>query len=464
MTVERHPGSMSGLPDDQLATVAVSLVISELQWSPDVAPAVLDRISRDAVAYPEQFDRRVAMPAPRPSAQPIERSAKRTVGRLAVFGAILVIIVGLVAFAATASASAASLEGLRVEFEEVAAGFDQPVLVTHAGDGSDTLYVVEQTGRIWPLTSGERAQQPFLDLRDAIVTSYEQGLLGLAFHPSFADNGRFFVNYSRIGDGATVVSEFSATGDATDRDSERQLLVIEQPYANHNGGHLAFDAAGMLLIGTGDGGGGGDPLGAGQDPGTLLGKLLRIDVDAAEQPYGIPADNGFAGSEAHRPEIHALGLRNPWRFSVDPVGGHIYIGDVGQGRFEEVSVVPDGKGGQSFGWNQVEGPECYLDGCDLEVHTAPALSYGRDEGCTVIGGHVYRGSAQPDLEGVYVFGDYCTGAIWGAEAAAMVEGEAVSVPIARIDGTLVSFGVDQSGELYAVGQEGRILHVVTEAS
>ena len=422
------------------------------------------RISRAAGACPGQFDRRAAAPAPRPSVQPTDRSAKRTVGRLAVFGVILVIIVGLVAFAATASASAASPEGLRLQFEEVAAGYDGPVLVTHAGDGSDRLYVVEQSGQIWPLTRGERAEQPFLDLRDAIVTSYEQGLLGLAFHPSFVDNGRFFVNYSRAGDGATVVSEFIAAGDTADPASERELLVIDQPYANHNGGHIAFDAAGMLLIGTGDGGSGGDPLGAGQDPGMLLGKLLRIDVDAAERPYGIPADNGFVGSDAHRPEIHALGLRNPWRFSVDPVGGHIYIGDVGQGRFEEVSVMPDGTGGQSFGWNPVEGPECYLEGCDLEAHTAPALSYGRDEGCTVIGGHVYRGSAQPDLEGVYVFGDYCTGTIWGAEAQAMVAGEAAAVPIARIDGTLVSFGTDQSGELYAVEQGGRILHVVTEAS
>ncbi len=463
MREARPPASISGMHDDQLGSAAVSLVIGELQWTPDVAPAVLDRIARDAVAYPEQFDRRLAAPTPPPSTQPGERSAKRAIGRLAVFGLILVIIMGIVAFAATASASAANLDGLQVELEEVACCYDQPVLVVTAADGSDTLYVVEQSGQVWPLTSAERASQPFLDLRDSVVTSYEQGLLGLAFHPSYAQNGRLFANYTRDSDGATVVSEFIAGGDVVDPATERELLVIDQPYANHNGGHIAFDAAGMLLIGTGDGGGGGDPLTAGQDPATLLGKLLRVDVDG-DQPYGIPADNGFVGSETHRPEIHALGLRNPWRFSVDPVGGHVYVGDVGQSSFEEISVLPDGRGGQSFGWNEVEGPDCYRDGCDLSAHTPPALSYGRDAGCSVIGGHVYRGSEQPALDGVYVFGDYCSGTLWGADADAMVAGETSAVPIGAIDGTLVSFGVDQSGELYAVDQEGRILHVVTEAS
>ena len=463
MSIERHPGSISGMADDQLGAAAVSLVIGELQWTPDVAPAVLDRISRDAVAYPEQFDRRLLTPTPRPSTRPSERSAKRTIGRLAVFGVILVIIVGIVAFAATANASAANLEGLQVELEEVAGGFDQPVLVTHAGDSSDALYVVEQTGRIWSWRPGESGQEPFLDLREAVATSFEQGLLGLAFHPEFADNGRLFVNYRRASDGATVVSEFGVAGDVVDPASERELLVIDQPFGNHNGGHLAFDAMGMLLIGTGDGGGGGDPLGSGQDPSTLLGKLLRIDV-GGESPYAIPADNGFAGRDGHRPEIHALGLRNPWRFSVDPVGGHVYLGDVGQGGYEEISVLPDGRGGQSFGWNEVEGPVCYLDGCDLEAHTPPALSYGREEGCSVIGGHVYRGTEQPALAGVYIFGDYCSGTLWGADAEAMVAGQADAVPIGAIDGTLVSFGVDHGGELYAVDQEGRILHVVTEAS
>jgi glucose/arabinose dehydrogenase len=426
---------------------------------------VLDRIARDAVAYPEQFDRRTAMRAPKAPPPPIERSAKRTIGRLAVFGVIILIIIGLVAFAATASATAANLEGLQVELEETVAGFDQPLLLTHAGDGSGTTYVVEKGGRIWDVdAAGGRAEQPVLDLSEAVATSSEQGLLGLAFHPSFADNGRLFVDYTRASDGATVVSEFSAAGGIVDPGTERVLLVIEQPFGNHNGGNIAFDAGGMLLIGTGDGGGGGDPRGSGQDPSSLLGKLLRLDVDADEEPYGIPSDNGFAGNEAYRPEIHALGLRNPWRFSVDPVGGHIYIGDVGQSSYEEISVAPNGRGGQSFGWNAVEGPQCFTSGCDLAAHTPPALSYGRGDGCSVVGGYVYRGSAQPGLEGVYVFGDYCSGTIWGADADQLVAGSATFVPIGAIDGRLVSFGVDESGELYAVDLGGRILHVVTEAS
>jgi len=464
MAVESRPGSLSGMPDDRLGTVAVALVVSELQLTPDVAPLVMDRIHRDAVAYPEQFDRR-SVPLPPPAAPPpSQRSAQRTIGRLAVFGVIIAVIAVLVVFAASASAAAADLEALELDFIEVASGYDQPLLVTAAGDGSGMLYVVEQTGRIWPVTlDGVRAEAPLLDISDDISASGERGLLGLAFHPAFAQNGRFFIDYTRAGDGATVVSEFVAAGGSADRADERQLLVIEQPFANHNGGGLEFDTAGMLLVGTGDGGSGGDPLGSGQDRDSLLGKLLRLDVDSELEPFGIPADNGFAGSDA-RPEIHALGLRNPWRFSVDPVGGHIYIGDVGQDSFEEVSVLPGGAGGQSFGWNEVEGPVCFTDGCDLTAHTPPALSYGRDEGCTVIGGRVYRGTAQPALEGVYVFGDYCTGTIWGALADELVTGTAASVPIGAIDGRLVSFGADEAGELYAVEQGGRILHVVTEAS
>jgi glucose/arabinose dehydrogenase len=457
------------LSDDRLGTAAVSVAISELQWSPDVAPAVLDRIARDAVAYPEQFDRRSAAPGPPRPPTAGTRSARRSVGRLVVFGVILVLIVGLVAYAATASAiaaiTAAELEELEIELAPFGEGYDQPVLVTHAGDGSGDLYVVEQTGRIWQVgADGTRADAPFLDLSEDVSLAYEQGLLGLAFHPDFAANGRFFVDYTRAPDGATVVSELQAAGGVADRDSERVLLDIEQPFGNHNGGGIAFDAAGMLLIGTGDGGSGGDPLGSGQDPTSLLGKLLRIDVDSEQEPYGIPADNGFADDPAYRPEIHALGLRNPWRFSVDPEGGHIYIGDVGQGSWEEISVAPDGRGGDSFGWNEVEGPECFRDGCDLAAHTAPAVSYGRDEGCTVVGGHVYRGSQQPGLAGVYLFGDYCTGTIWGALADELISGEAARVPIGAIDGSLVSFGVDEDGELFAVEHGGRILRFVPEAA
>jgi glucose/arabinose dehydrogenase len=468
-SVESRPGSLSGLTDDELGPLAVSLAVADVKWVPDVVPAVMDRISRDAVAYPEQFDRRPAAGAPTGPAVPPGRSTGRMLGRVLVIGVVAVILLALALVVATvntaraAGATDVDLEAVDLDFELVAGGFDEPVFVTSAGDGSGELYVVEQTGRIRVIApDGSIRPEPFLDLSDSVSVAYEQGLLGLAFHPDYAADGRLFVDYTRSGDGATVVSELRAVDGAVDRTSERELLVIEQPFANHNGGMLAFDGAGYLLIGTGDGGSGGDPLGAGQDPTTLLGKLLRIDVDDAEgaEPYAIPADNGFVDDPAYRPEIHAVGLRNPWRFSVDPLGGHIYIGDVGQGAYEEVSVMPAGAGGQSFGWNVMEGPVCFSDDCQAREHVPPAISYPREGGCSVIGGYVYRGAVSDALAGVYVYGDYCTGLVWGADAAEMLEGPVEPTLLARFDGTLVSFGVDDAGEVYAVDQGGNILHLI----
>ncbi len=468
MTFENQPGSVTGMSDDQLGTIAIALVLSELEWSPDVAPAVMDRISRDAIAYPEQFDRRPA-PTTAPPEQPeSDRSASRTLGRILVFGVLMAVVVALVFVAATANAARAAVADLAtisLEFDEVARGFDQPVHVVAAGDGSGQLYVVEQPGRARIVEAdGSTRAEPFLDLSSAVTAGGEQGLLGLAFHPRYATNGRLFVNYTRAGDGATVVSELAAVDGRVDAASERQLLLIEQPFANHNGGMIAFDASGYLLVGMGDGGAGGDPLSSGQDPSTLLGKLLRLDVDNGD-PYGIPPDNGFAATDAHRPEIHAMGLRNPWRFSVDPVGGHVYVGDVGQDSWEEVSVLPGGAGGLNLGWGDVEGPECFVADCDLSAYAAPALWYGPDEGCTIIGGYVYRGTAQPALDGVYLFGDYCSGRIWGAIADEMVAGSAEARQLGSIEGSLSSFGIDDAGELYLVDRDGRILIAVsTEAT
>ena len=363
-----------------------------------------------------------------------------------------------------AGTAAADTAELRIDVVPVADGFEQPVFVVSPPGEPDRLYVVEQPGRIRVMdTDGERFDRPFLDISANVETGGERGLLGLAFHPRYVDNGRFFVNYTRAGNGATVVSEFVAADGMADPSSERELLVIEQPFPNHNGGMIAFDASGMLLIGTGDGGSGGDPLGAGQDPDTLLGKLLRIDVDSGD-PYGIPEDNGFIDGDAHRPEIHATGLRNPWRFSVDPFGGHVYVGDVGQGEWEEISLLPDGAGGLNLGWNEVEGPECYQDGCDLDAFTPPVLSYSHDEGCSVTGGYTYRGSAQPELDGVYLFGDYCSGTIWAAHTDEMLAGTASAVPVFDFDGSLASFGVDGAGEIYAVDRGGRILRVVSQGT
>jgi glucose/arabinose dehydrogenase len=270
------------------------------------------------------------------------------------------------------------------------------------------------------------------------------------------------VDYTRREDGATVVSELTARDGVVDPLSERRLLLVSQPFANHNGGMLAFDAQGYLLVGMGDGGGGGDPVRAGQDPHQLLGKLLRLDVDAGD-PYGIPADNGFLADPVFQPEIHAMGLRNPWRFSVDPATGDVVIGDVGQNTWEEVSLLVNGAGGQNFGWNVVEGPACYDGECDPAAYTAPVLSYSHDEGCSVIGGYVYRGASQPLLEGTYLFGDYCSGTIWGVAADDLRAGGAQAAAVGGLDGTLVSFGVDDAGELYVIDQGGgRVLRVRAE--
>ena len=287
-------------------------------------------------------------------------------------------------------------------------------------------------------------------------------MLGLALHPDYAANGRLFVDYTRTDDGATVISEFHAVEGAVDAASERVLLVIPQPFPNHNGGMVAFDATGMLLIGMGDGGSGGDPMGNGQNPDVLLGKLLRIDVDG-EQPYAIPADNPFVGDDRTKPEIFTLGMRNPWRFSVDRETGDLFIGDVGQDLWEEVDVVPAGTSGQDFGWSVMEGPDCYeAPACDSAGLIGPVASFPHAAGdCTVVGGYAYRGTRYPVLQGAYVFGDYCSGVIRVLSAAdAVTKGTAVSADVGSLaDGQLVSFGQGDDGELYAVDFGGRILHI-----
>jgi glucose/arabinose dehydrogenase len=247
--------------------------------------------------------------------------------------------------------------------------------------------------------------------------------------------------------------------------SERLVLRMEDFAGNHNGGMLAFDPDGMLLIGTGDGGGGGDPQGNGQDDTQPLGKLLRIDVDGGD-PYGVPENDpeGRLGSDA-LPEIRATGLRNPWRFSIDRATGDLFIGDVGQGQWEEVNVLPAGQGGWDYGWSIMEGPECFgAETCDQEGLTLPVASYSHDEGCTIIGGYVYRGAAHPSLAGAYLFGDYCSGTLWAMSAAdAVATGTATAEEVGSIDGTLSSFGQDEAGELYAVDLNGRVLRVTAVA-
>jgi glucose/arabinose dehydrogenase len=352
-----------------------------------------------------------------------------------------------------------------IVLEPFATGLDQPVFATGNGTGPAWLYVVEQPGRIVRVSpAGQVADEPFLDATSLVTAGGEQGLLGLAFHPGFEQNRRFFVNYTRADDGATVISEFHApTDEVADPASERILLVIDQPYGNHNGGMIAFDRDGMLLIGMGDGGAGGDPHGYGQARDQLLGKLLRIDVDGAE-PYAIPADNPFADGTEALPEIWALGLRNPWRFSVDRATGDIWLGDVGQGSQEEIDVLPAGAGGLNLGWVLAEGSECGDPAaCEAAGLTPPVVSVDHGEGvCSIIGGYVYRGSRQPGLMGGYLFSDYCRGDLWLISPAEAVAGTPVEKRLAgHHDGSITSFAEDDEGELYAVDHGGAILRVTT---
>ncbi len=343
----------------------------------------------------------------------------------------------------------------------MASGLSDPVGITNAADGSGRLFINERGGRIRVVAPDESLlPTAFVDLSTRIGAGGERGLLGLAFHPRFAQNGRLFVDYTRAGDGATVISELQAAADhqSADPASERVLLTIAQPFANHNGGQLAFGPDGYLYIGMGDGGSGGDPFGNAQNLGVLLGKILRIDVDQrdGEQPYAVPPDNPFAPQGARAgegaPEIWAYGLRNPWRFSFDPRGGDLYIGDVGQGEYEEIDRQPgDSAGGENYGWNVMEGRHCYQDGCDQAGYVKPIAEYTHDVGCSVTGGYVYRGSLYPELAGVYVFADYCSGTVFTLQ---VDEGTITPKPVLDSGLQVSSFGTDATGELYLADISG----------
>ena len=336
--------------------------------------------------------------------------------------------------------------------ERVVDGLDAPLLVTHAGDGSGRLFVVEQPGRIRVVAAGRLIDRPLLDISRRVSAGGERGLLGLAFHPRFGvGDGRLFVNYTDT-NGDTVVSSFVVTApgaDTADPGSEVVLLRIEQPFANHNGGALAFGPDGFLYVATGDGGSGGDPLDSGQRLDTLLGKILRIDVDAAEggRAYGIPADNPFVDRPGAAPEIWAHGLRNPWRISFDRATGDLWIGDVGQGSWEEIDRLAPSAGGSNLGWNRVEGRHCYQGrACDPAAYVQPVTEYSHAEGCSVTGGHVYRGTRWPAMAGTYLFADYCTGSIWGI--ASVTEEWATPTSLLASGRNIASFGEDEAGEIY----------------
>ena len=357
-----------------------------------------------------------------------------------------------------------------VTLEPFVGGLDAPLAIVDPADGSDRLFVAEQAGAIRVITAGKLLDRPFVDLSAEISSGGERGLLGLAFHPDFPDDPRVFVDYTDR-NGNTVVSSLTVDPgdpDRADPATERPLLHVEQPYANHNGGGLAFTPDGFLLITLGDGGSGGDPHGNGQSETTLLGKILRIDVDTSspDRPYGIPADNPFAdGANGRRPEIWLTGLRNPWRISFDRLTGDLWIGDVGQGDWEEIDVHRAGApGGTNYGWNRLEGRHCFApaQGCDDPAFTLPVTDYGHDQGCTVIGGYVDRAATPSALSGGYLFGDYCSGRLWAIDPASDTPRDPVVVGESHRN--IAAFGEDQSGRLYAADiSGGEILRVVANA-
>ena len=358
----------------------------------------------------------------------------------------------------------------RLKLALVASGLSSPIGMVNAGDSSGRLFVNERGGLIRVIdASGTLRAAPFVDLSGRIEAGDERGLLGVAFHPDFATNRRLFVHYSRRGDGATVVSELTASADLVSADpaSERILLIVAQPYANHNGGQIAFGPDGYLYIGLGDGGSGGDPQGNGQNQQVLLGKILRIDVDsapAAGNQYGIPLGNPYASSGVSPggglPEIWAYGLRNPWRFSFDRMNGDLYIGDVGQGSWEEIDRQPAGShGGENYGWNAHEGNHCYSSACGGVTAISPIAEYGHNRGCSVTGGYVYRGTAQPALAGIYLFGDYCAGTIFSVAAGGGTQDPKVVSETGR---QISSFGEGEDGEIYLVDLGGGLYRVLLD--
>jgi len=339
--------------------------------------------------------------------------------------------------------------------------FTRPVDLQHPPDNTNRLFVVEQAGLISVFPNDPKAttKKTFLDIREKVDDEgNEEGLLGLAFHPDFQTNGYVYVNYTASDPNRTVISRFkvsTSNADAADPESELVLLTFEQPYSNHNGGQVSFGPDGYLYIAVGDGGSGGDPHDNGQNRATLLGSILRIDVDKQEngKKYGIPSDNPFAKNKnGYRAEIYAYGLRNPWRFSFDTENGQLWTGDVGQNAYEEIDIIE--KGG-NYGWNTMEGNHCFepKNDCDHSGLKMPVHEYGRSEGISVTGGFVYRGSALKDLHGKYVYADYATRRVWALDDR---NGRAGNTLLFEADFNISSFGVDQHQELYLCGFDGKI--------
>jgi glucose/arabinose dehydrogenase len=372
-----------------------------------------------------------------------------------VLGACLAALIALGAVRASAAAIWPT-----ITLKPVVSGLAAPVAVANAGDGSNRLFVVEQAGRVRLIVGGVLQATPFLDISTKVSCCGERGLLGLAFPPGYAAVGHFYVFYTDPA-GAITLARYAvgASPDLADPNSGQVLLSVAHARTNHNGGQLAFGPGdGYLYAGLGDGGGSGDPDGNGQNTNTLLGKILRLDVESGATPYAIPAGNPFA-SGGGRPEIWAYGLRNPWRFSFDRQTGDLYIADVGQGGWEEVDHQPAGAaGGANYGWNIMEGAHCYNAAtCDPNGLTLPVAEYDHSLGCAVIGGYLYRGSAQPALAGLYFYADECQGRVWGLQQGG---GGWESRQLLRAAINPSTFGEDEAGEIYLADYSGGTLYRV----
>ncbi len=354
---------------------------------------------------------------------------------------------------------------LAARLREVANGLSAPLFLTSPPGDQTHAFVVEQGGRIRIIRNDALVPTPFLDISDRISSGGERGLLGLAFHPQYATNGRFVVYYTNPSGDIRIASyKVSANPEVADPASEQILLAVPHPnFSNHNGGMVAFGPDGHLYAGIGDGGSGGDPNGNGQNRNTLLGKLVRLDVSAAGQA-SIPADNPFVGQSGIRPEIWSYGLRNPWRFSFDRVTGDLYIGDVGQNSREEIDVSTDQTNfgrGLNYGWRIMEGTACFSPsaGCNRTGLTQPVLDYGHNDGCSVTGGYVYRGSLAPALRGHYFYADYCSGWV----RSFLLAGRQVTQPLdwasLRPGDQITSFGEDARGEVYIIVSSGRVFRI-----
>ena len=386
---------------------------------------------------------------------------------------VQVFVAGLIALCAIAQTTGAvpanppPLANITLSLVKRWSGFSQPLYLTAARGDSGRIFVVEKGGRIKVIRNGQVLQRTYLDISARVSKGGEQGLLGLAMAPNFRANGRFYVNYTDL-KGDTVVVRYRANQPFSDAPSftSQVIMKIPQPYANHNGGCLQFGPDGYLYIGMGDGGSGGDPQNRAQNPGTRLGKMLRIDVGEAPgatsvpATYRIPPTNPFVGRAGHWPEIFALGLRNPWRFSFDRSTGDLWIGDVGQNAREEIDFLPKGQSGANFGWNRFEGRATYPPGSPPPPNPSrfrpPVIDIAHPAAESITGGYMYRGTASPVLKGTYVYGDFVTGKIWGLRRGATVANRLF------LDTTLgiASFGEDSAGELFLCDMNGGAIYRV----